>query len=312
MLLCLSPLCSADEITLKNGEKVRGEIGAIARSRVSLTSGGVSKVYWLKNIETINIGKPWAGSILTYKIGSAQNADEIILPPPSYDIPELNYEPSTVQSAISNCAIKLSSGETVKYYGVKIPEDALATAYNRALVEGKEVNVHTLENGEAIVICDGKCVNAKLIEDGMALADKETSELQIMALFSALEDYARTLRNGRWGLDKNEGGKFIFNYLSPEEPGIKDVLAYVDRDGSPQAISWKKVPPPPKVLNLGQYNLTNCTVIVGSGGASSGRRTSSRARSSRKASSSSSTKAPTKEQTSKTQKSSKTTSKEKK
>ena len=254
-------LCSADEIITRDGKKVQGTIRKIAEKRVIITSGGVGQVYWLKNIDTIRVGADDSECPLTYKVDFQPDAADFKLPSPSYDVPDLEYTSAFVESAVSGSELVLGPGQRVTYYGIKVPDDALARAVNREMCEKKKVDIHVLEDTEAIVVCDGEFVNAKLIEEGLALADTGVPDGELKTLFLSLECHAEALGNGRWGLDAEKGKKVLPGYLSPEEIRENEILGYCVKGETLQQIDWKEISPRPPGLSFS--SLRGCTISIG-------------------------------------------------
>jgi len=125
-----------------------------------------------------------------------------------------------VAKVISGNTIRLSSGETVRYIGVGLPEErgkeALAAAreYNRALVEGKEiiytygVQRHDTDGAAmAYVIAGNIFVNAALIAEGYAYAELYPPELRYAKEFVELQHYAEQHRLGIWKDKASDAGR---------------------------------------------------------------------------------------------------------
>ncbi|RLB53317.1 MAG: thermonuclease [Deltaproteobacteria bacterium] len=123
---------------------------------------------------------------------------------------------ATVQRVIDGDTVELADGRRVRYLLIDAPENtsghndcygAEATAYNRALVEGRRVQLeYDVECSDrydrllAYVRVDGQEVNARLVEQGYACVYYiPPNGQQRQVEYQTLEAQARAAGRGMWG-----------------------------------------------------------------------------------------------------------------
>lgn len=111
----------------------------------------------------------------------------------------------------------LDGGQRIRYLGIQRVESPQApsaiarfgdaVAYSRQLIQGKRVRlefdtrVHDPEGflWAYVYLLDGRMVNALLVEQGYAQADRHQPDLKHAQLFQQLETEARNSGRGHWG-----------------------------------------------------------------------------------------------------------------
>lgn len=133
------------------------------------------------------------------------------------------YSGEIVREVIDGDTIVLASGERVRYIGINTPEKGQvgyekARAFNRELVEGKEIRLEfDVQKRDqygrllAYVYVDGIFVNAKLVEQGYAQVATYPPNVKYADLFLSLQQQAREANRGLWSfqIDEQEEEGFV-------------------------------------------------------------------------------------------------------
>ncbi len=132
-------------------------------------------------------------------------------PPPTTSLPTPpSLEPVTVAQVVDGDTIELTNGRKVRYIGINTPERdqpyyAEATAVNRQLVEGKNVqleyDVETFDQyGRtlAYVWVDGVMANLEIVKRGFANAFTVPPNVRYEEQFRQAEREAREAERGLW------------------------------------------------------------------------------------------------------------------
>lgn len=152
-----------------------------------------------------------------------------------YSLPS-DYSHIKVVKVIDGDTVRLENGKILRYIGIDTPElrrkiegrwiyspapfAEEAEEYNKKLVEGKYVKVEfdvkkTDEYGRLLgyVFVDNTFVNAKLLEEGLAVLYTQPPNVKYVDLFIRLQKKARKERKGLWGsyevVDASSAYKFI-------------------------------------------------------------------------------------------------------
>ena len=148
----------------------------------------------------------------------------------------LNYSHIKVVEVIDGDTVRLENGKVLRYIGIDTPElrkkvedrwiyspapfAEEAKEYNRKLVEGRYVRVEfdvkkTDEYGRLLgyIFVDNTFVNAKLLEEGLAVLYTQPPNVKYVDLFVKLQKKARKEKKGLWGsykvIDASSAYKFI-------------------------------------------------------------------------------------------------------
>ena len=123
------------------------------------------------------------------------------------------FTAAVVARVVDGDTVELRTGERVRYLGLDTPETfgdpecgaAAATARNRALVEGKAVELlpgpeDTDRYGRLLryVFVDGVFVNAELVREGLARAQSFHPDERFAQVLVQLEVAARDAQRGLW------------------------------------------------------------------------------------------------------------------
>jgi micrococcal nuclease len=124
-----------------------------------------------------------------------------------------HFSDALVSQVTDGDTIVLDSGERVRYLGINTPESfgepecgaEEATALNRALVEGKVVELlpgpeerDSYDRLLRYVFSDGVFVNAQLVREGLARAQGFHPKERFRQVLVQLEEDARTAQRGLW------------------------------------------------------------------------------------------------------------------
>lgn len=146
------------------------------------------------------------GPIATTPLPAATNT----LPPATSTPTPSGSETVTVAQVVDGDTIELTNGRKVRYIGINTPERdqpyyAEATAVNRQLVEGKnvqlELDVETFDQyGRtlAYVWVDGVMVNLEIVQQGYANAFTVPPNVRYEGQFRQAEREAREAERGLW------------------------------------------------------------------------------------------------------------------
>ena len=148
----------------------------------------------------------------------------------------LNHSHIKVVEVIDGDTVKLENGKILRYIGIDAPEMRKkikekwtynpapfaeeAKEYNKKLVEGKYIRVEfdvkkIDEYGRLLgyVFVDNTFVNAKLLEEGLAVLYTRPPNVKYVDLFVKLQKKARQEEKGLWGnckvIDASSAYKFI-------------------------------------------------------------------------------------------------------
>ena len=120
-------------------------------------------------------------------------------------------EQALVSRVIDGDTIELQDGRRVRYLGIDTPElgeyyGAEATAKNRALVEGKLVELQSGKRDQdeygrllRYIYVDGVFVNTELVAQGYARAYIFDPDERYSQVLVQLEQYAKMKKRGLWG-----------------------------------------------------------------------------------------------------------------